>query len=59
MELSDSWSVARVLDLDFADDVTLLEVSWFFMVATAMRMQQVTQIFGINISARKSKRLLY
>ena len=45
----------RVVDLDFADDVALLADSWLVMVAMVMRMEQVTQRFGINISARKSE----
>ena len=45
----------RVVDLDFADDVALLADSWLVMVAMVMRLEQVTQRFGINISARKSE----
>ena len=45
----------RVADLDFADDVALLADSWVVMVAMVMKMEQVTQRFGINISARKSE----
>ena len=48
----------RVVDLDFADDVALLADSWLVMVAMVMKMEEVTQSFGINISARKSE-LLY
>ena len=45
----------RVVDLDFADDVALLADSWLVMVAMVMRMEQVTQRFGINISAKKNE----
>ena len=45
----------RVVDLDLADDVALLADSWLVMVAMVMRMERVTQRFGINISARKSE----
>ena len=48
----------RVVDLDFADDVALLADSWLVMVAMVLKMEEVTQKFGINISARKSE-LLY
>lgn len=44
-----------VTNLDFADDIALLDDSWFVMVAMVMRMEQVTQRFCINISARKSE----
>ena len=47
-----------MVDLDFADDVALLADSWLVMVAMVLRMEEVTQRFGINISARKSE-LLY
>ena len=39
--------------LDFADDIALLVDSWQVMVALFMKMEEVTQRFGINISARK------
>ena len=45
----------RVVDLDFADDVPLLADLWLVMVTLAMRMEYVTQRFGIKISARRSK----
>ena len=45
----------RIADLDFADDVALLADSWMVMVSMVMKMEQVTQRFGINISARKSE----
>ena len=45
----------RVVDLDFADDVALLADSWLVMVSMVMRMEEVTQRFGINISAKKSE----
>ena len=48
----------RVVDLDFADDVALLADSWMVMAALVMKMEQVTQRFGINISAKKSE-ILY
>ena len=48
----------RVMDLDFADDVALLADTWVVMVAMVMRMEQVTQRFGINVSAKKSE-ILY
>ena len=45
----------KIVDLDFADDVALLADSWVVMVSMVMKMEQVTQRFGINISARKSE----
>ena len=45
----------REVDLEFADDVALLAVSWVVMVAMGMKMEQVTQRFGIDISVRKSE----
>ena len=48
----------RVVDLDFADDVALLADTWVVMVGMVMRMEEVTQRFGINISAKKSE-ILY
>ena len=48
----------RVVDLDFADDVALLADSWMVMAALVMKMEEVTQRFGINISAKKSE-ILY
>ena len=45
----------RVVDLDFADDVALIADTWLVLVAMVMRMEQVTQRFGINISAKKSE----
>ena len=48
----------RVMDLDFADDVALLADTWVVMASMVMRMEQVTQKFGINISAKKSE-ILY
>ena len=44
-----------VIDLDFADDVALLADAWMILVGMVMRMELVTQRFGINISARKSE----
>ena len=44
-----------VIDLDFEDDMALLADSWFVTVAMVMRMEQVTQRFDIDISARKSE----
>ena len=44
-----------VTELDFADNVELLEVSWFVMVTVIMRMEQVTKRFGINKRERKSE----
>ena len=44
----------RVVDLDFADGVALLADSWQVLVPIVMKMEQATQIFGINNSARKS-----
>ena len=43
--------------MDFADDVALLADSWMVLVGMVMRMELVTQKFGINISARKSEML--
>ena len=48
----------RVVDLDFADDVALLADTWVVMVGMVMRMEEVTQRFGINISAKRSE-ILY
>ena len=48
----------RVTDLDVADDVTLLTDSWLVMVALVKKMDEVSQRFGMNISAKKSV-LLY
>ena len=45
----------RVVDLYFADDVALLADSWQVMVAIVMKMEELTQRFGINISSRKSE----
>ena len=44
-----------VIDLDFADDVALLADAWMILVGMVMRMELVTQRFGINISAKKSE----
>ena len=46
-----------VMDFDFADDVALLVDSWMVLVGMVMRMELVTQRFGINISAKKSEML--
>ena len=48
----------RVTDLDFADDVALMADTWMVLVGMVMSMEQVTQRFGINISAKKSE-ILY
>ena len=48
----------RAVDLDFADDVALLADTWVVMVGMVMRMEEVTQRFGINISAKTSE-ILY
>ena len=45
----------NVVDLDFADDVALLADTWMVLVGMVMRMELVTQRFGINISAKKSE----
>ena len=47
-----------VVDFNVADDVALLADSWMVTAALVMKMEQVTQIFGINISAKKSE-ILY
>ena len=47
-----------VVDLDFANDVALLADSWMVMAAPLMKMEHVTQSYGINISAKKSE-ILY
>ena len=44
-----------VVDLDFADNVTLLADSWMVMAALVMKMEQVTHRSGISISAKKSE----
>ena len=44
-----------VVDLDFADDVALLADTWMVLAGMVMRMEMVTQRFGINISAKKSE----
>ena len=44
-----------VSDLDFADDVALLADTWMVLSGMIMRMEAVTQRFGINISAKKSE----
>ena len=44
-----------VIDLDFADDVALLADTWMVLASMVMRMEGVTQKFGINISAKKSE----
>ena len=48
-------SSEKVVDLDLADDVAFLADSWLVMVAMVMKMEQVTQNFGIHLSARKSE----
>lgn len=45
----------RVMDLDFADDVALLADTWLVLVGLVVRMEEVTQRFGINISVKKSE----
>ena len=45
----------RVVDVDFADDVVLLADSWQVVVVIVLKMEEVTQRFGITISARKSE----
>ena len=45
----------RVVDLDFADDVALLADTWVVMVGMVMKMEEVTQRFGINVSVKKSE----
>ena len=47
-----------VVDLDFADDVALPADSCIVMAAIVMKMEQATQRYGINISAKKTK-ILY
>ena len=42
------------MDLDFADNVALSADSWQVMVANVKKMEEVTQRFDINISARKN-----
>ena len=46
-----------VVDLDFADDLALLAGSWMVLVGMVMRMELITQRFGINNSAKKSEML--
>ena len=41
--------------LNLADGVALLADSWMVMAALVMKMETVTQRFGINISAKKSE----
>ena len=48
----------RVVDLNFADDVALLAVSWLVMVVMVMKTEEGTQSLGTNISTRKSE-LIY
>ena len=48
----------RVLDLDFADDEALLADTWGVMVGMVIRMEEVTQRFGIIISTKK-REILY
>ena len=45
----------RVVDLDFVGDVALHADMWLVMVAIFMIKEQVSQRFGINISARRSE----
>ena len=45
--------VEKVVDSNFADDVALLADSWMAMTALVLKMEEVTQRFGINISAQK------
>ena len=45
----------NVVDLDFAGDVALLADTWMVLVGMVMRMELVTQRFGINISAKKNE----
>ena len=56
----DTWSKTgeSATWIDFADDVALLADSWMVMAALLMKMEEVTQRFGIIISAKKSK-ILY
>ena len=41
----------RVLDLDFADDMVMLDDSWMVMATLGMKMEEMTQPFEINITA--------
>ena len=43
------------MDLDFADDAVLLADSWLVMVTMVMKLEELTQRFGTNTSARKSE----
>ena len=44
-----------VTDLDFADDVVLMADTWLVLAALVMKMEEVTQRVGINISQKKSE----
>ena len=44
-----------VTDLDFADDVVLMADTWQVLAALVMKMEEVTQRVGINISQKKSE----
>ena len=45
----------RVVDLNFADDVALLADLWMVISALVMKMEEMTQRFVNNISAKKSE----
>ena len=42
-----------MVDVDFADDVALQADTWVVLVVMVMRIQEVTQRFGKDISAKK------
>ena len=42
----------RVLELDIADDVAFLADTWLVILCMVMQMEEVTERFGINTSAK-------